>query len=376
MKFWRALERLPDGAVMLEWEHELGEEFEIARPFLLMSQELARTYPCTNSAGCGIPHRVEGHAGIAVCELDEWCAPIRVESRDLLVFTVDTPKLCSGIADALRLGRPVGRNGTGARADWVGTCGGANSSVFLMCPGDSTRMAREVERLFCAHPDPFVLFTPTGIHCSREVESALKRQSCLHIPLAWALALNGADGLTVRNSIQPLLDQFTRGLAEGKGLVKTVERMDRNLELVAKDKFELRTAVSKLERMRAQGMFAFVEKIDPETLQQFLMIIAAGNVAKASRELGMSDSTLRSKVEGWHQRGKRYAALAEFVRWRKSIKGQAGMERAMEIASGAERDVDYPSLLRDILGELAEFNEQNWEERAEELAQLLKSLLS
>ena len=87
MKFWRALERLPDGAVKLEWERELGDEFDNAWPFVIASQDLAKTYPCTNPAGCGVPHRVEEHGRdgrIAICDLDEWCAPIRVESTDLL----------------------------------------------------------------------------------------------------------------------------------------------------------------------------------------------------------------------------------------------------------------------------------------------------
>jgi hypothetical protein len=237
-------------------------------------------------------------------------------------------------------------------------------------------MAREVERLFCGHPHPFVLVTPTGIHCSREVETALSRQSCIHIPLAGALALDDNGRLAARDGIQPLLERFAQGLASGNGLVKTVEQIHRDIDLVARDKFELRTARAKLERMKTEGLFAFAQSIDAETLQQFLMIIAAGDVAKASRELNMSDSTLRSKIDGWKQRGKRYVLLAEFVRWRKSIKGQAGMESAKQVASGAGRDVDYQGLVRDILEELSEFNEGNWEERTEELAKLLKAQLS
>src|SRR5262245_13277665 len=113
MKFWRALERLPDGAVMLQWQRELGDQIEVARPLLRLSQDLANTYPCTNPAGCGIPHRVEEHGRggrVAVCDLEEWCEPIVVESRDLLIFNVDIGKLCAGIGHALGFTLPIGRN--------------------------------------------------------------------------------------------------------------------------------------------------------------------------------------------------------------------------------------------------------------------------
>jgi hypothetical protein len=396
MKFWRALERLPDGAVMLEWERELGDEFDAARPLLLLSQDLAKTYPCTNSAGCGVPHRVEEHGRdgrIALCDVDEWCPPIRIESADLLVLTVDKAKLCRRIAKALGFTEPMGRNGTGARADWIGTYGAANSGVFLMCPGDSMRMHREVERLFCAHPDPFVLFTPTGVHCSREVASALKRESCLHIPLAGALALNGPGGLTVRKSIQPMLDRFTQGLAEGKGLVKTVEQLHRNVELVAKDKYELRRENEELRRLHADGCLKFATRVRGEDFQAFAVIMALGNRNAAADFLKLPPRTFYDQVDKWQNGNRDYQRMFRLVEWRKAqgrkLKvrledsiafGDSGggtenphtvEEVLTEMKDGAVDSRDYPALLRDLFELLASQNPQNWQGVRKEALEIL-----
>ena len=123
---------------------------------------------------------------------------------------------------------------------------------------------------------------------------------------------------------------------------------------VRKEFHEMRRGKERLAQMHGEGLFAFARHIDREAREQFLAIMAGGDVAKAARDLDMKDSTLRSQLAKWPKRGKAYAALAEIVRWRKSIKGQAGMEFAKRVASGAERDVDFPALIRDVVAELEE----------------------
>ena len=393
MKFWRALERLPDGAVMLEWQRELGGEFASARPLLQLSNDLAKSYPCTNAAGCGVPHRVEGNGRFAVCDLDEWCAPIRVEATDLLVFEVEMPKLCNGIASALGLTVPVARNGTGARADLVGTFGTANSSGFLMCPGDSTRMAREVERLFCAHTEPFVLFTPTGIHCSKEVESALKRQACLHIPLNLVLAWDKDGRFARTESAQPMLERFTRGLAVGNGLVKTVEQLHRNVDLIAKDKFELRRENEELRRLHADGVLKFATRVQGEDFQAFAVIMALGNRKAAADFLKLPHRTFYDRVERWKDGSRDYQRMFRLVEWRKAdgrkLKvrledsiafGDSGgaaenphtVEAVLtEMREGSMDSRNYPELLRDIFELLAKQNSQNWQSVRKEALEIL-----
>jgi hypothetical protein len=219
--------------------------------------------------------------------------------------------------------------------------------------------------------------SPTQTHCTARVAGVLRQNCCAYIPLSAALAL-GPRGKFVRtNPIDEILAEFDRALvARGTGLVKTVERIDRNVEAVAKKNEELREANKRLEAMQAEGLFGFAAKIDADTLRIFFTILTKGDIAKASRELDVKDSTLRSIIAGWKKRGKAYAALEEFVRWRKSIKGQAGVEFAKQLASGGERETDFPSLIRDVLEELETFNSDNWIEKVDDLAGLLRSALS
>ena len=145
---------------------------------------------------------------------------------------------------------------------------------------------------------------------------------------------------------------------------------------VRKGVHEMRRDKERLAQMHGEGMFAFARHIDRGAREQFLAIMAGGDVAKAARDLDMKDSTLRSQLAKWPKRGKAYAALAEIVRWRKSIKGQAGMEFAKRVASGAERDVDFPALIRDVVAELEEIAPENWEERCGDLADTLRKVVS
>ncbi|MCZ7636733.1 MAG: hypothetical protein M5U12_12290 [Verrucomicrobia bacterium] len=147
---------------------------------------------------------------MAVPAADEGCAPIPLKREDLIVYEVDTAALCRGMAVCLNLDVCGSRTVAGARAERIGKYGPSGWGVYLMVPGDSARMMREVDRLFNAHPDPFVLLTPTGVHCSGDVESCLRRQLCMHIALRDIVDL-GPDGkLTAKPSAGPLLAEFAR----------------------------------------------------------------------------------------------------------------------------------------------------------------------
>lgn len=225
--FWQALERLAGGAVRVEWQEELGHEAERAWPLLRPVNGLASTYPCTNPLGCECPHRVEELAPgrwLAVCGPDEGCPPIALAREDLLVYAVDSAALCSGIARSLGLVPCGSRKVAGSRAERVGTYNPAAASTYLMFPGDSARMMREVERLFCAQPDPFILLTPTGAHCSADVESALRRQLCMHIALSGAVVLRADGSLMPTGAATPLLEEFVRRKREGRSLAVATAR--------------------------------------------------------------------------------------------------------------------------------------------------------
>jgi hypothetical protein len=141
---------------------------------------------------------------------DEWCQTIRLEEKDLLVYEIDRKLLCGAIAQAIGLELPAARSTTRARAELAGTHGPGRYEVYLMFPADSARMAREVERLFGVHPTPFILLTPSGAHFTADVESALHRQHCTHIPLSGIMDVR-ADGILMANeSAAVMLKAFAK----------------------------------------------------------------------------------------------------------------------------------------------------------------------
>lgn len=384
MGLWRSLETLTTpAAVLAEWRMLTGDEFDRSRPFLRPTDRQSDTFPCTHRPGCGDRHEVEAMKdGVTFCAVSRNdvvnCRPIALKPHDVVIHELDALKLCAAIRAALRFEAVAADGiGGGSRAHRVGVRGAARSPVLLTLAASESLLLREIEGLLALVSAPFILLAPTATHCTLRVEGVLRRNFCAFIPLSSALAPGEREKLVVTESIDGIMAEFDRSQAmRGAGLVKTVERIDRNMEAVANQNQELRTDNARLKQMQAEGLFAFAKKIDPETLAQFFTILALGDVAKACRELGLSDSTLRSKIAGWRDRGKAYSVLWEIVRWRKSIHGQAGMEFAKRVASGLERDVDYPALIRDVLGELESFNSDNWAEKCDGLETLLRTGVS
>jgi hypothetical protein len=237
-------------------------------------------------------------------------------------------------------------------------------------------MLGNVSGLIQAQPEPFILLAASLRNKTVRVENLLQRQRSVFCPLANFMALDDKGKLEVTNSIQPMLDRFAARLADVSTIKPILEGIHREIKSVRDERQSLMSAKARLEQMHGEGLFGFVNKIDREARELFFAILAAGDTAKASRDLGMKDSTLRSKIAKWRKRGKPYVALAEFVRWRKSIKGQAGIDFAKRMASGADRETDYPALIRDIIMDLEEINADNCEEKCDKLANLLRQVTS
>ena len=153
------------------------------------------------------------------------------------------------------------------------------------------------------------------------------------------------------------------------GLFQTVLH---KLESVRTEYHEMKTIKERLEKMQAEKLFAFTDGIDPDSFRVLCSILANGDVAKASRALNMKDSTLRTRVVDWETRGPTYKVLIELVRWRKSI-GRKGIVPLNEsIIKGTAAHADFAGLLADVLDEVLEMTEENWEEKADALANLLR----
>ena len=135
---------------------------------------------------------------------------------------------------------------------------------------------------------------------------------------------------------------------------------------------QLRNANARLEQIVAEGLLKFLGRVDARSLRVAYAVLAKGDLAKAARELKVKDSTLRDLVGKWKGMGKDHAVLADLVRWRKDTKFK-GTVPLNEAALAAEANaVDYRGLIEDVLDGLLMMTEGNWEEKREELAELLR----
>jgi hypothetical protein len=146
----------------------------------------------------------------------------------------------------------------------------------------------------------------------------------------------------------------------------------REIAAIRSDYHELRRTKAELERMRAEGLFKFVERIDPDSFRIVFAILLHGAVAKASRALGEKDSTVRTRIADWKRRGPAYRVLLDLARWRKSIGRHQAVQLSEAIATGTAARTDFEGLISDVLDELLSFDESNWESKCEELAALLR----
>ncbi len=302
---------------------------------------------------------------------------MKLTPAEIIIHELDAPRFGGAVGGALGF-EPVDGSGVTSAAPKIWPAGmhtETRSPVFLaFCPGE-TELLKNLEVAASARNEPFILLAPTAGPQSEAVNALLQRQRCAFIPLGQHLAAD-RQKFRVTNSIRPILDRFAAGLADVPSIAPVLEGIQREIKSVRAERHSLLSAKARLEEMQGEGLFGFVQKIDREARELFFAILTAGDTAKASRVLSMKDSTLRSKIAKWRKRGKAYAALAEFVRWRKSIRGQSGVDFAKRLASGAERETDYAALIRDIIEELEEFNSENWEDKCDSLANLLRGATS
>jgi predicted component of type VI protein secretion system len=112
--------------------------------------------------------------------------------------------------------------------------------------------------------------------------------------------------------------------------------------------------------------------VDARAFKIICTIFAEGDVAKASRELKMRDSTLRDEIKAWKGRGKAYETMLDLVEWRKSVGRHVEIPLNDAILLERSKSVDHPALLSDVLDGLLSMTEGNWEDKVEELAEVLR----
>ena len=68
--------------------------------------------------------------------------------------------------------------------------------------------------------------------------------------------------------------------------------------------------------------------------------------------------------------------MLELVRWRKSVGGKETLPLNEAVLQDRAETTDYPGLLSDVLEGLLSMTEENWQERCDELAEVLRPVIS
>lgn len=371
-------------------------EFELGREFLKLTTEQSEWHPCIHRRSCGFPHRVVMHAPtrlVAVAEGTE-CLPFKVEPHDLLVYAVDKLKFCGAMARAFKFeSTPDGGGGLPDTLKvWpVGIYARTRSPVYLCLPGDFT--LANIEGLINAQKEPFILLASSQRSKSAAMQSLLQRQRCEFIPLANSLALDGKGKFKIINSIQPILDRFAAGcVPHGPDVLRVVERIDRNIEAVARNQFELRKENEELRQLNKDGYFNFALRVKGDDFLAFAVIMAVGNRKAAADHLKIPHRTFYNRVDQWAKRGKDYQLMVRYMDWRKRSSRHLKVELTPSLQSGESGDQpenpdtiadvleevkaadnkSYPALLAEVFQALQRQNAGNWMKVRQDLLETIK----
>ncbi len=378
--FWEGINAIgPDGTIMMEWERRMGSALELVMPFLKLTGQAQDYIACPKSTGCGCAHSVsETHRGelVATCQCtdeDSDCETYQLEPEDMLRHSLDGRLFSEEVRKALGFAPPSGAAYASSDLREIGTYAAVAAPVYL-CLAGRNALLRELVKLQGLREGPFLVLTATGTSWSEEVEAMARPHGGGHISLSSVLVPDRQQFRVVA-ALQPMLDEFAKRLVSLRRSGETLVSIHREIAAVRHDYAELRTAKQRLERMLAEGMFAFTRKVDPVSFKVFCAILADGDVAKASRTLEMADQTMRDLLGTWRSRGKEYSVMLDLVRWRKRVGRTEKVALNENILLGKSASSDNPGLLAEVLQGLAAMTAHNWQPLSEELAGMLRDYM-
>jgi len=318
----------------------------------------------------------EGEKWLSVCSRPGECFCerdcVELEPKDLVIYGLDWDRLGSAIRGALGLGEA---NGPAYSTMWLREIGvGPLRAPVYFSSAERDTLLTELVRLFGLRDGPLVLLTPTGWACSREVEEALRRAGGAHFALSACVSVDGT-GFKRRAGSEGMWAEFERRAASLRNDGGTLRGIHREIAAVRSEFVELRSAKQQLERMLAEGLFAFTRKVDAESFKVLCGVLAEGDVAKASRTLGMPDGSIRTLMRRWRGMGKPYQVMLDLVRWRKAVGGKETVALNDNVLLGQTKSADHPALAADLLEKVTEMTGDNWREKAEELEEMLRPLV-
>lgn len=219
--FWRALEAIPGQSdVISEWRMAVGEAFEVAQHFLRPTERRARAFRCPSPGGAGCPRRVVVHDNgdiVAVCaNVERECDPLALTEADLIVHTLDRPKLGAAVAAALDV-QPAFADVAGVHATFrIGmdrTFAGKRFPVLLTIQASSQGVRTVALQLVDQLAGPFVLLIPTSRHVEPGTVGLLAREKAFLLPLEDILGITPAGVVEALRPPEELLADFRQAVA-------------------------------------------------------------------------------------------------------------------------------------------------------------------
>jgi len=223
------------------------------------------------------------------------------------------------------------------------------------------------------HPPADVV--AAGVEKSKGRESVAGDRSWPTAPTTKLLTAGGDGAPRVRVNVQ--VD--AEGMAGSGGheeVAELREHLDKRLDVVADEMGELREENEDLKAMQAEGLFNFVNKVDPDELRVFFAILKYGDQSKAARALGIKDSTFRDRIRRWRGMAPAYRAMYRLIAWRKAV-GRKILVPFNETMVGPDAGSggDRVALLRQILEGLRAMKGSNWDGVRDELEEAIREEL-
>ncbi len=358
--FWRAL-AWPEG-LRGQWNVAASSAWPLVQPWLTLTDRVAEECPCPRRPPCRCLHEFiqtrHGWFARCVCQPRE-CAPTPVNPADRMIWRWDYPRFLAGLRAALQLeSLTAARESAPASLVLLGGAPTRQPVFFAPLPFSAPGPIADWSQALHSRPDA-ILLTPLGAAQPRA------------LALADVLRPGPGGRLLACEPPATFWTKVTRQLGEPASATSTLLK-------------DLRAAVGRLNQAAAtatqnpaapklaQEVMALAQRIDPQSFQILCAVLSSGDVAKASRRLGLPDSTLRATLAGWRRRGPTYATMLELIRWRKRIGRKETVHLDPALFRAPTPATDHAGLLADVLESLLEMTDENWRERTDELAGLLR----